>query len=71
MLMTVHGEADIIMTIGTAKIVHRVLLADIEENVILGMNIMNTHTLVWIYNNIPSNTISYSCHITNPNNFDR
>lgn len=56
------------MTIGTAKTVHRVLLADIEENVILGMYIMNTHTFVWICNDIPSNRISYSYYITNPNN---
>lgn len=40
---TIHGEADVIIIIGAAKIKHQVLVADVEEDVIMGMDITHEH----------------------------
>lgn len=40
---TVHGEVDVMIGIGATRISHRGLVADIEENVILEMDVMHEH----------------------------
>lgn len=39
----VHGEADAVIKFGATTFTHRVLVADIEESVILGMDVMSAH----------------------------
>ncbi|MCD1431043.1 DDE-type integrase/transposase/recombinase [Klebsiella pneumoniae] len=39
--VTIHGEMDVTLAIGNASFEHRVLVAEIENEVILGMDIMN------------------------------
>ncbi|KAJ8911547.1 hypothetical protein NQ315_012800, partial [Exocentrus adspersus] len=39
---TIHGEAEVTFTIGNNSFNHRVLVADIEDEVILGVDIMNS-----------------------------
>ena len=36
----VHGETDINITLGSTKINHRTMIADIEEDFILGMDVI-------------------------------
>ena len=39
----VHGEADIKITLGSIKINHRRMVADIEDDFILGMDALKQH----------------------------
>jgi len=39
---TVHGELDVILVIGNTKFKHRALVAEIEDDVIIGMDVMNS-----------------------------
>lgn len=41
-LAVIHGEVDVNLTIGNITIRHRTLVADIQDELILGMDIMNT-----------------------------